>query len=158
MKHNSMCKTVPDPEKYDLLRIDPKTKSLVREGVPTIVNPADKNALELALELKAQHGGKVAVVSMCPLFSQTNKSLPCHGGRTRDISKVTGLSEAPIRIQPPNPGKGDRETGFKPDLILNGTESADGATSQVLPSLENGSGFRILQISQMWKSTAGRPE
>ena len=39
-------KPVPDPEKYGDLRIDPETKRLVREGVPTVINPEDKNALE----------------------------------------------------------------------------------------------------------------
>ena len=35
-----LIKPVPDPEKYSELRIDPQTKRLVREGVPTVVDPA----------------------------------------------------------------------------------------------------------------------
>ena len=48
------------------VRIDPKTKTLVREGVPSIVNPHDLDALELALKLKDEYGGSVRVVSMAP--------------------------------------------------------------------------------------------
>ncbi len=48
------------------VRIDPKTKTLVREGVPSIINPHDLDALELALKLKDEYGGAVTVVSMAP--------------------------------------------------------------------------------------------
>ena len=36
--------------------IDPKTGTLIREGVPSIVNPHDLNAVELALQLKDRYG------------------------------------------------------------------------------------------------------
>ena len=55
-------KPVPDPDKYGDLRIDLETKRLVREGVPAVINPADKNALEEALRLKEQFGGSVTVL------------------------------------------------------------------------------------------------
>ena len=63
-------KPVPDPDKYNLLTIDPQTKRLVREGIPSIVNPSDKCALEAALQVREALGGKVVVVSMAPAFSQ----------------------------------------------------------------------------------------
>ncbi len=42
-------KQVPDTNE---VKIDPKTGTLIREGVPSIINPDDKNALEEALRLK----------------------------------------------------------------------------------------------------------
>ena len=58
-------KPVPDPEQYDKLRLDPVTKRLVREGIDSIVNPTDKNALEAGVEaIKAAlvAGDKVQLV------------------------------------------------------------------------------------------------
>ena len=48
------------------IRINKKTGALIREGIKGIMNPCDKNALELALTLKEKHGGKVTLVSMGP--------------------------------------------------------------------------------------------
>ncbi|MFX0070237.1 MAG: electron transfer flavoprotein subunit beta/FixA family protein [Candidatus Hermodarchaeota archaeon] len=48
------------------VKIDPKTNTLVREGIPSIMNPHDKHAVELALTLKEQNGGEVIALSMGP--------------------------------------------------------------------------------------------
>ncbi|HEY3313926.1 MAG TPA: electron transfer flavoprotein subunit beta/FixA family protein [Bacillota bacterium] len=62
--HAVVClKQVPDTTE---VKIDPSTGTLVRAGVPSIVNPYDAHALEAALRLKDQFGGKVTVVSMGP--------------------------------------------------------------------------------------------
>ncbi len=52
-------KQVPDTTE---VKIDPKTNTLVRQGVPSIVNPFDKNAIEAGLRLKEKYGGRVTVV------------------------------------------------------------------------------------------------
>jgi len=56
-------KQVPDTTN---IKIDPVTNTLIREGVPSIVNPFDAYALEQAVGLKEKHGGSVTVVSMGP--------------------------------------------------------------------------------------------
>lgn len=56
-------KQVPDTTE---VKIDPQTNTLIRQGVPSIVNPFDKNAVEAALQLKEKQGGKVVVISMGP--------------------------------------------------------------------------------------------
>jgi len=56
-------KQVPDTAE---IKIDPVTNTLIRAGVPSIVNPFDKNALEAAVQLKEAHGGSVTVISMGP--------------------------------------------------------------------------------------------
>jgi electron transfer flavoprotein beta subunit len=53
------------PEIADV-KIDPNTKTLIREGVPTILNPFDEFAIEEALRIKEKHGGEIIVVSMGP--------------------------------------------------------------------------------------------
>ena len=63
MKILVCVKQVPDTTE---IRIDPKTNTLIRSGVPSIVNPFDKNALEAALQLKDQYGAEVTVLSMGP--------------------------------------------------------------------------------------------
>ncbi len=48
------------------VRIDPKTGTLIRQGVPSIINPHDLAAVELALQLRDRYGGEVVAVSMAP--------------------------------------------------------------------------------------------
>jgi electron transfer flavoprotein beta subunit len=48
------------------VRLDPVTHNLVREGVPLMLNPYDRNALEFALRLKDKYGGNVITLSMAP--------------------------------------------------------------------------------------------
>ncbi len=54
-------KQVPDTTE---IKIDPVKGTLIREGVPSIMNHDDKHALEAALKIKK--GGKVTVLSMGP--------------------------------------------------------------------------------------------
>jgi electron transfer flavoprotein beta subunit len=56
-------KQVPDTTQ---VKTDPKTGTLIREGVPNIMNPFDTNALEESLRLKDKYGFRVAVISMGP--------------------------------------------------------------------------------------------
>ncbi len=56
-------KQVPDTNE---VRLDPVTGTLIREGVPSIMNPDDKAGLEEALKIKDQNGAKITVVSMGP--------------------------------------------------------------------------------------------
>ncbi|HJX23639.1 MAG TPA: electron transfer flavoprotein subunit beta/FixA family protein [Candidatus Bathyarchaeia archaeon] len=48
------------------VRFDPKTGALIREGVPSIVNPHDLDAVEFALDLRDRYGGEVNALSMAP--------------------------------------------------------------------------------------------
>ena len=56
-------KQVPDTSE---IKIDPVTNTLIRAGVPSIVNPFDTYALEMAVQLKERYGGTVTVVTMGP--------------------------------------------------------------------------------------------
>ena len=64
MKIIVTAKQVPDTNE---VKIDPVKHTLIRDGVPSILNPDDKNALEGALTLKNQYpGSTVTVISMGP--------------------------------------------------------------------------------------------
>jgi electron transfer flavoprotein beta subunit len=56
-------KQVPDTTD---IKIDPKTNTLIREGVESIINPFDVYAIEEAVRLKETHGGTVTAITMGP--------------------------------------------------------------------------------------------
>ena len=70
MKIVVCIKQVPDTTE---VKIDPVTNNLVREGIPSIMNPFDESALAAALRLREKAGGTVTLVSMGPL--QVRKEL-----------------------------------------------------------------------------------
>ena len=62
--HAIVCiKQVPESPNVG---IDPSTNTLIREGIPSIINPFDMYAIEEALLLKERLGGEVTAVTMGP--------------------------------------------------------------------------------------------
>ena len=62
--HAIVCiKQVPDTTEVS---INPETGTLIRQGVPSIINPFDTYAIEEALLWRERFGGRVTVVSMGP--------------------------------------------------------------------------------------------
>jgi len=129
-------KPVPDSRYWDRLSLDPKTKVLRREGIPVIISPLDKNAIEEALRIKeARGGGKVVVISMGP--PNTTEVLA--------MAYALGVDEAFLLSDRAFAGADTLATacalasGIKKvgnfDLILFGNESLDGSTGQVGPQV-----------------------
>ena len=58
-----LMKQVPDTSE---VRIDPETNTLVREGVPAVINPFDENAIEEGIRQVETHGGRCIVLTMGP--------------------------------------------------------------------------------------------
>ena len=56
-------KQVPDTAE---VKIDKETNTLIREGVPAIINPFDLHGIEEAVRLRSDHGGTVTVITMGP--------------------------------------------------------------------------------------------
>jgi len=56
-------KQVPDAES---VKWDHETGTLIRDGVKSVINPFDYHAIEAALTLRDQLGGKVTAVTMGP--------------------------------------------------------------------------------------------
>lgn len=63
MKIVVCIKQVPDTMD---VKINPKTNNLDREGITSVINPFDNNAIEEALRLKEKYGAEVHVVTMGP--------------------------------------------------------------------------------------------
>lgn len=68
MKTVVCIKQVPDTTD---VRIDPKTNTLMREGVASIINPFDMYAIEEALRVRERAGGSVTALSMGPPQAET---------------------------------------------------------------------------------------
>jgi electron transfer flavoprotein beta subunit len=124
-------KQVPDTNE---VRIDPKTGTLIREGVPSIINPDDKNALEEALRLKESQGAHVTVISMGP--PQAEKAL-------REALAM-GADEAILIGDRAFAGSDTLATSntlagalkkLDYDIIFAGRQAIDGDTAQVGPEI-----------------------
>ena len=59
MKIVVCIKQVPDTTE---IKLDPATGTMIRDGVPSIMNPDDKGGLEMALQLKDKYGAEVTVI------------------------------------------------------------------------------------------------
>ena len=66
-------KQVPHPDYLAKIPFDPKTGMVNREGVPTVINPGDRNAIEEALNIREQFSGSATVLTVGP--QQARKSL-----------------------------------------------------------------------------------
>lgn len=109
--------------------------SLIRSGLPTIINPVDKNAIEAALQLKEKHGGKVTVISMGPEQVQDAllESL-CMGAD--DAIQLTDKAFAGADTWATSYTLGVAiEKIAKYDLVITGVEAMDGNTAQVGPQI-----------------------
>lgn len=134
-------KQVPDSDK---VTIDRETNRLNRAGVPSVINPFDENALELALSLKDKYGGKVSVLSMGP--TQAEQAL-------REAISV-GADEAFLVSDRRFGGADTWSTSYtismaikkigEFDLLLFGKQAVDGDTAQVGPGVADFLGLPII--------------
>ncbi|MDI6600403.1 MAG: electron transfer flavoprotein subunit beta/FixA family protein [Thermoanaerobacteraceae bacterium] len=135
MRIACLVKPVPDPEYYNRISIDPVRGILTRAGIPVVMNPTDRHALEEAIRIKEKMGGEVVIFSMAPDDA---------GGILKD-GLAMGADEAYLLSDRAFAGADTLATSytlakaieqFGPfDIILAGNESADGSTSQVPPQV-----------------------
>ncbi|MBS7528615.1 electron transfer flavoprotein subunit beta/FixA family protein [Fusibacter paucivorans] len=124
-------KPVPDSDHYDKITIDPKTKRVNRDGIPTIINTMDKNAIEAALKLKELHGGKVTVFTMAPDSAVENlRRVLAMGVDEAFLCSDRALGGADTWATSYTLYKAIEKTG-EYDIILLGNETEDGGTAQV---------------------------
>lgn len=82
MKIVVCIKQVPDTTE---IKLDPVTGTMIRDGVPSIMNPDDKGGLEMALALKDKYGAQVTVITMGPpQADDILRECFCHGSRPGD--------------------------------------------------------------------------
>jgi electron transfer flavoprotein beta subunit len=125
-------KPVPDPGQYDLVKIDPVSKCLIRNDIPTVINPSDQNALEAALQLKESCGGTITVISMTPSSNEnTIRECLAKGADEAYVISDGAFAGADTYATSLTIVRAIRAIAKPPDLILAGNESADGATAHV---------------------------
>lgn len=143
--HIVVCiKQVPDSAQ---IRVHPVTNTIMRQGVPAIVNPYDLFALEEALRLKDRLGARVTVMSMGP--PQAEDALrKCVSFGADDAILVTDRAFA---------GADTLATSFAlasaitqlgrqlpVDLVFTGKQTIDGDTAQVGPGIARRMGIELL--------------
>lgn len=125
-------KQVPDTTE---IKIDPKTNTLIREGVESIINPFDLYALEEAIRLKEAHGGTITAISMGPPQVESALREAIAMG-VDDIVLVTDrkFAGADTLATSLTLSKAIESVGNY-DLILCGQMAVDGDTAQVGPGI-----------------------
>ncbi|NLI92757.1 MAG: electron transfer flavoprotein subunit beta/FixA family protein [Peptococcaceae bacterium] len=156
--HFLIClKQVPDSSE---VRIDPATNTLIREGVPSIINPYDAHALEEAMRLKEKFGGKVTIISMGPPQAKEalRKAMTFGADRAillsdRMFAGSDSLATAyilTVAIQTIN----DTDPV---DVVLCGKEAIDGDTAQTGPGIAERLGYEqltyVIKIRDMDQSS-----
>jgi electron transfer flavoprotein beta subunit len=124
-------KPVPDPKHWGRLRLNPETKTLIREGIPSIINLLDKKALEAALQLREKRGGEVILLSMAPPFTThvLREALAMGADRSILLSDVAFAGSDTLATSYIMAAAIKRIGLY--DLILCGDETLDGGTGQV---------------------------
>lgn len=145
MLHIVVCiKQVPDTTQ---VRIDPETNTLVREGIPAIINPFDLPAIEAAMQIKERYGAFVSLLCMGPpqAAEALQKALSYGPDRAvllsdralvgSDTLATSAALAAGVRAL----GK-DRPV----DLVICGKQTIDGDTAQVGPGIATRLGYAQL--------------
>lgn len=124
-------KQVVHPDYFGKISLDPETGTIDRAGVPAVINPSDKNALEEALRIREEWSGRVTVLTMGPL--QARKAL--------EEALAIGADEAIHLCDPAFAGADTLATAQAlasaivmlehSDLILCGGATIDSGTAQV---------------------------
>jgi len=124
-------KQVPDTSE---VKINPETGTLIREGVPSIINPYDMHAIEAGLQIKEKLGGTVTVLTMGP--PQADSAL-------RDAISM-GADDAVLLSDRAFAGSDTWATSYTlskaieklgADIIICGKQAIDGDTAQVGPEV-----------------------
>ncbi len=122
-------KQVPDTTE---IKINPVTGTLIRDGVPSIMNPDDKGGLEMALRLKDQYGAHVTVITMGPPQADQILREAFAMGVDRAILLTDRKFAGADTLATSNALAGALRT-LEWDLIITGRQAIDGDTAQVGP-------------------------
>lgn len=116
------------------IKIDPVTNTLKRDGVPSIINPDDKAAIEAALQLKEACGAEVTVLSMGP--PQAEKALRealAMGADEAFLITDRAFGGSDTLATSTIIASAIRTLGY--DMIFCGRQAIDGDTAQVGPQI-----------------------
>jgi len=129
-------KQVPDTTN---IRINPETGTLIREGVPAVINPYDVSALSLACHLKKTFGGKITVITMGPPQARLalKEAVEYFADRVILLTdrKFAGADTLATSYTLAEAIKYLEKTDHPFDLYLFGRQAIDGDTAQVGPGV-----------------------
>ncbi len=131
MKIVVCIKQVPNTNE---VRLDPVTGTLIREGVPSIINPDDKAGLEAALRLKDEMGAKVTVLTMGPPQAEMALREALAMGADEAIL-VTDRAFGGADTWATSSTIASAVSNLEYDLIITGRQAIDGDTAQVGPQI-----------------------
>ena len=150
MKILVCVKQVPDTTE---VKIDPVKGTLIREGVPSILNPDDANALEAALQLKDKdpEGTSVAVLTMGPPQAtyMLRECLAMGADEAYLLSdRVFGGADTCATSTTIAAGIRKVNEQSKVDIIFAGRQAIDGDTAQVGPQIAEHLGLPVISYAQ----------
>jgi electron transfer flavoprotein alpha/beta subunit len=124
-------KQVPDTAE---VKINPETNTLIREGVPSMINPYDMHAIEAAIQIREKAGGKVTVITMGPPQAE----VALREAISLGVDEVKLISDRAFAGSDTwatsyTLSRAIRKLGF--DLIFCGKQAIDGDTAQVGPEV-----------------------
>lgn len=131
MKIIVCIKQVPDTTE---IKINPDTGTLIRDGVPSIMNPDDKGGLEMALELKEKYGAHITVITMGPLQADLVLREALAMGADKAILLTDKKFAGADTLATSNALAGALRN-LEWDLIITGRQAIDGDTAQVGPQV-----------------------
>lgn len=131
MKIVVCVKQVPDTTE---VKLDPKTGTLIREGIPSIINPDDKAGLEVALRLKDQYDAHVTVLCMGPPQADLALRECLAMGADRAIL-LSDRAFAGSDTWATSSAVAGALKKLEYDLIIAGRQAIDGDTAQVGPQI-----------------------
>ena len=141
MKIVVCIKQVPDTAE---VKLDPKTGTLIRDGVPSIINLDDKAGLEAALQLREKVGGTVTVVCMGPPQADVAlREALAMGADDAYLLSAREFGGSDTYATATIIATGLRKIGF--DLVITGRQAIDGDTAQVGPQIAEQ--LKIPQVS-----------
>lgn len=139
-------KQVPDTTE---IKIDPKKGTLIRDGVPAIINPDDKAAIEYALQLKDKYKAKVTVLTMgLPAAKEALAEAIAMGADKGVLLTDRALGGADTLATSKSIAAAVKK--LKADLIIAGRQAIDGDTAQVGPEMAQHLGIpQITYVSEL---------
>ncbi len=130
-----LVKQVPDTTE---IKMDPKTGTLIREGVASVINPDDRLGLEMALGLKDQAGARVTALSMGPPQAMDALSEAYAMGADRGILLCDRFfAGADTWATSYTLGRALEKLAQREplDLVICGRQAIDGDTAQIGPQV-----------------------
>jgi electron transfer flavoprotein beta subunit len=138
------------------VKINPETGTLMREGVPAIVNPFDLYALEEGLRLREKFGGKVTVITMGPPQAKTALLETISMGADEAILvSDRAFAGADTLATSYTLAQAIRRMGDF-DIIICGKQAIDGDTAQVGPGIAECFGLPFVAFVKKIESVENR--